>query len=348
MVIRIVTLVVALGALGQASAAEIQADPKAWAKTIAPLVEERTVMVARVDLAHMDRAFLASAAKQFCPPAGKEPAPSDTAWRQCIDHLVGAGGREVYAVATLSVGMLPKAGLLLAIPLPPGAESARLASLVPIPETHKARHGNLLVAAWILPPGAKGLSEVLASVKPMDRPEIAQALQAVRDRPIQVVLVPPAYAARVIEETWPELPQAWGGGPSSVFTRGVRWVALGDLPPAGPARPEVVQTLSGKRIVVPAGPLRVVIQSQDAPAAKAFRTKLEQLISLAAKHPEIAKAASCFEARALLPEVQGDRLVLQLDQGERANLCGVLDAVLAATRTDAHSQQPQPVGAGHP
>ena len=95
----------------------------------------------------------------------------------------------------------------------------------------------------------------------------------------------------------PEFPKELGGGASSVLTRGICWAAAGiDFPPRAS--------------------LRLVVQSQNAQAAEAMRAKLADLVRLAGQRPEVRAMVPKFdEAAALLaPKVEGDRLVLVLDE----------------------------------
>jgi hypothetical protein len=110
---------------------------------------------------------------------------------------------------------------------------------------------------------------------------------------VQLLLLPPKYAQRVIEETMPEFPKVFGGGPTSVFTRGVQWGAVGiDLPP---------------RLA-----LRVVVKSQDAQAAQALRTRWVELVRFVGEHEAIRLFVPTFDkvAKLLEPKVEADRLVL--------------------------------------
>jgi len=58
-------------------------------------------------------------------------------------------------------------------------------------------------------------------------PELTAAFEAAGDSAVQVALIPPAYAARVIDELMPEFPKQLGGGPTTVLTRGISWAAAG-------------------------------------------------------------------------------------------------------------------------
>jgi prepilin-type processing-associated H-X9-DG protein len=143
------------------------------------------------------------------------------------------------------------------------------------------------------------------------RPDLAKALAAAGDAPVQLAVAPSADSRRVIEELLGRLPDEVGGGPATVLTRGVRWASLAvQLPP----KPE----------------LRLIIQSEDADAAKAlsdvinkgmdFITKEIQAGQkhnqqlLGARPPPDDDGESLVKALAALkPRQAGDRLELTLD-----------------------------------
>jgi hypothetical protein len=209
-----------------------------------------------------------------------------TAWGQVF---VKAGGRDIYVIVILA----PKTPLqppIFVIPLRPGADENSLRGLFPARQFNTDRVGDVLVAAE-----SGEVLEWVRKIKPDSRPELAVAFEAAGDTAIQVLLLPPKYTRRVIEETMPELPKIIGGGPSSVLTRGIQWAAVGiDLPP---------------RMAI-----RLVVKSQDAQAAEAFWAKWLELLRFAGRQKEVRRFVPRFDevANLLTPKVEGDRLVLVL------------------------------------
>ena len=59
------------------------------------------------------------------------------------------------------------------------------------------------------------------------RRELTPAFAAVASYPIQVLLLPPDYLRRTVQELLPQLPPQLGGGPSTLLTDGLSWAALG-------------------------------------------------------------------------------------------------------------------------
>lgn len=274
------------------AAAQDKFDPAALAKTIAPVIEEQTVAVARIDVARIALDPLFEKAAKLFPdlkvelPLAKLAAAS---WREAFSK---AGGRDVYAVITLApMNRFEPASAFFVVPLRPGADQEALQAAFQVARLAAERMGNVLVAA-----DNRETLDWVRKIKPDPRPELAAAFEAAGDTAVQLLLLPPRYTQRVIEETMPELPKAIGGGPSSVLTRGVRWAALGiDLPP---------------RMA-----LRVVVKSQDARAAEAFWAKWLELLRLAGQQKEVRRFLPKFDeaANLLVPKVEGDRLVLILN-----------------------------------
>jgi len=344
-------LCVVLGALfsaGVASVAAEKPDAAARARIVAPFVEERTVMVAHADLTRVKAEPIAALVRQLLPDAATEIAQGRAAAETWLEKFCAAGGRELYVVVTMGEGLPPEPSILALVPIAPGADEHILRGLFQGPETpqrlqrgqltpaealrsplpgphgEQARLGDLLVISGARPAGAADLATRLKQIKPVERPEVARAFAAAGDTAAQLLFLPPPYAARVIEETMPEFPQAAGGGPSTVLTRGLLWAAAGINPP-----PELS--------------LRLVIQSKDAQAAEAFRAKLGQWVKLAGQRKEVSQMLPKFDevVTPLLPKVEGDQLVLRLDRDSKAlkDLLAVVQASAEPLRVEARRKQ---------
>ncbi|MGW8258219.1 MAG: DUF1559 family PulG-like putative transporter, partial [Thermoguttaceae bacterium] len=140
------------------------------------------------------------------------------------------------------------------------------------------------------------------------RPELLKAFETTDDSAVEVLLLPPKYFSRVIEETLPELPQEIGGGPSSVLTNGCLWGALSvDF--------------------TPQMKVRLVIQSLDSAAAAALEKKLGEIMRCIDQAPRLKKIVPKLvqSINVLLPKAEGDQLLLHLDekQKEFSNLLSV-------------------------
>jgi Protein of unknown function (DUF1559) len=174
------------------------------------------------------------------------------------------------------------------------------------------RRGDLLLIA----PDRRPLAR-LAGTAADPRRELVPALEAAGDTAAQVLLLPPKHYRRVLEEAVGELPKEAGGGPINVFTRGVLWAAAGiDLPPHAA--------------------VRLTIQSEDTKAAEALRSKLGDLLRLAGENGGTRKVVPNYDevAALMLPRLEGNRLVLVLDEKNRG-----IDTVLASLARPMESLQ---------
>ncbi len=267
-------------------------DAAARAKIIAPLIDEQTFFVARIDLGRIAvDALLDEKLPRllFDFDGGAQLKEQATVFRK---RLLDAGAKEVYIVFTLAGGLrrpLPFA----AIPLAAGSDEKAIRAALPMLAAE--RRGDVLLMAADHDTLAR-----LAAMKPDARPELAAALEAAGDAAVQVLFLPPAYFRRVLEEAVGELPKEIGGGSIRVLTRGMLWGAVGIDGPPHPA-------------------LRIVIQSEDEPAATALRDKLADMLRLAGNDSRITKTIPAFDAIAslLLPRVEDSRLVLALDESGR-------------------------------
>jgi len=104
---------------------------------------------------------------------------------------------------------------------------------------------------------------------------------------VQIIVIPPDYAAKIIEDLMPQFPKQLGGGSTKVLTRGISWAAVGlDLPP----HPAV----------------RLTIRSADARAAEALRDKLADMLRAMGQMKEVRQFVPKFDAAAkmIVPKAQ--------------------------------------------
>jgi hypothetical protein len=165
----------------------------------------------------------------------------------------------------------------------------------------------------------------LDKTTPDPRPELAAAFETAGDSAIQVLLLPPKYFRRVIEETMPQLPKEIGGGPINVLTKGLSWAAL-DIN----FTPQITA--------------RLVIQSPDASSAAALSALLADVLKHVAELPIIKEPLPTFAdvIPYLTPKVEGNKLVLNIDEhnAELSNLLGKVQTVLLSeARNNASRMQ---------
>jgi len=299
--------------------ADAQFDPAARAKAIAPLLDTQTIAVVHVDLTGIDVDPLVDTIEQLVPEAQGEVDREEV--KRVLGRFVGAGVRELYFVVTLAD--VPTMPFFAAVPHAERVDRVALAAILRTiaPGTRDERvvpFDDLLIF------GHHRTIERLKSNKPDVRPELADAFRAAGDADVQILLLPSANDRRVVEELMPTLPEEIGGGPSTIVTRGVSWLALGiDAPP---------------RIA-----LRLTVQSADSQAAVALRAKwldVSRFLSQQEVSPKTLRDFSkAFEL--LTPEVEGDRLVLNLPEANRSiqALLAVLTPPIERARTAAKRTQ---------
>jgi hypothetical protein len=267
-------------------------DPAARAKAIAPFVDEQTVAVAHVDLTRIEVDPLLDKLVEIVPTPPWNVERQRRALQEYRSGFLQAGAKELYFVVSLAdvprnlpVIIVPRAGEVDLKALRKGVARDDRNVVEPL-------GGALFV-------GPAPALERIRAAEPDARPELATAFEAAGDGALQVLLLPPAYAARVIRETMPTLAPEIGGGPSTILTEGVLWAAVGVD-------------------VSPKLALRLTIQSQDEQAAAALRAKWGDAVRFLSSQDAARKLVPALSeaARRTVPKVEGDRLVLTLSEAE--------------------------------
>jgi len=275
------------------------------------------VAVLHVDLARMPVDALFAKALEILPELANVLGGARKDIDKLLNELEPVAGKELYVVLSLAdVGLSAPNEPLIALSLKPDADEKAIAKVFDHPLVAKKRVGRFLVIA------APETMKRLEGLKPEPRPELAAAFEAAGDTGAQVLLFVPAYARRVIEELMPELPKEVGGGPSTVITRGIQWIALGG---------DVAPQLSG----------RLVIQSQDAQAAEALRSKWVEGFKLVGQYKEVRQFVPQFDqlAALLTPKLDGSRMRIAFDAQAVGRLLDALKAPIAAARAGAQRDQ---------
>jgi hypothetical protein len=286
----------------------LQADPAARAADLAPLIEEETFALARVDMTRIDVNGLARTLTALLPSRKDELSDFAKKAKEFHAAFTKAGGTEL--VIAFSTEELPDFSLVH-VPLAAGSDAAALTALLKRQFGDKAvveKRGAALVA------GQRAAVARLGKGKPSQRPDLVPAVTAAGDSAIQVVLLPTADQRKVVDEVV-NLPLPGGSGKS--FSRGVRWAALGlDLAEKPAAR--------------------LTIQSADEAAAK----KLDGVV--AAGLAELGKMSFVGDekplkdlmpkefaaAQALRPSVAGNRLTVRVsDLAVLKGLLSLFDAI---------------------
>jgi hypothetical protein len=283
-------LLIAAGGICQAAE---KSDPAARARAIAPFIDEATFAIVHADMSRLDPAPFVPVVAELVPGfqwAGQE-------WRsKAIEQIKGllaalarTGCKDLYVVISFRSLDWPA----LVVPLPENIDPTRLKELVE--EAGSLDMGQLLGALVVAPDMT---FDRLRKSPPDPRPELAQAFEAAGDTAGQVLILPPKHAARVLDDVLPTLPDELGGGPSSVVTRGLLWVAIGVN-------------------VTPKVSHRAVTQARDNQAAVALREMWVRITRLLGKDKEFRKIVTNYDqlAPTIVPEVEGDKLVLVHAEG---------------------------------
>jgi hypothetical protein len=267
---------------------QVKADVEGRAAIIAPLIDQQTLAVAHVDLKRFDVGAILDQAAALGVLSADEAAGAKLIAGMIHKRLVDAGVKEFYAIFTLAGGFR-HAEPFFAVPIATGSDEKAIRAILPIPFAE--RRGDVLVLAM-----HSDVLERLATMKPDERPELPAALEAAGDTAVQFLFLPPKHYRRVLEETVSELPKELGGGSVQVFTRGILWAAAGiDGPPHAA--------------------LRVTIQSEDARAAGELHDRSASLLRQvgSSRNPATNLPDLAGLAAALVPRVEGNRLVVVLD-----------------------------------
>ncbi|HEY1859310.1 MAG TPA: DUF1559 domain-containing protein [Gemmataceae bacterium] len=313
---RITAMILALAFVVPAAAAEKKFDPDVPAKAIAPYLDDQVFGIGHADLTRIDFDKALAFFKELGKFEGKEIDEPSRQAREWLTAFLKAGGKDIYLV--LSMADIPNTEPFFVVPMAEKANEEELAKLVGMGGQMK-----YLVIKKALVVGNEKTIDRLQDQKPAERPEVAKAFAAAGDTAAQFLLIPTEDSRKVIEQVAPpELPKELGGGSTKAFTRGVKWVAVGVNPPPKP---------SGT----------LVIQSQDADAAKELHAGLKQAVEAIGNLPadnEVKKAVPDLEKilGALLPQVQEDRLTLSVDEKMVTN---VLGPVVAKIRDAAKRMQ---------
>ncbi len=265
--------------------------PDVDTRALARHLDKSVLAVAHFDLTRADAdelvALLASVSPRLLG------ALADLERTDLKKHLANsreAGVTDLFVVYSFADGLKDP---VFVLPLANGnAEAvARLWSRAAFPEE---MHAGVIDGAVVI--AASEAFERHQKLKGAAPGDLAKALAAAGDHTGRFAVIPGADARRCFEEIIPVLPAELGGGPSTVLTRGVKWVAVGvDGPPK--LR------------------LQLVVQAADEPAAVKLHAWAGAALKALGQTEEVKRLWPAFEnlAAALQPVRNGDRLLLKLD-----------------------------------
>jgi len=301
------TLVISTSPLAAQEVASTAADVAA----VRPFIHETTILVVRADPARVAMPDITSIVQSL-------PAPVQSGYKRWaaeaqsgLEHVRRVtGGQAVYATIgiPLSSSHWPAFVFFKATPAV-NAESLQTDLKLSQP-AQLARHEGYYVVS---PVTNANVAELLAKSAVSPRDGLEAAFDAAANYPIQILLLPPAYLHRAIEETMTQLPAQLGGGSSSVLTEGVRWAALG------------VDTAAMRA--------ELTIQSASDQAARALAEHLPRLVQGLAGAWAAQELPAGMEVMAktllglLRPEVMGSRVIVRMDGGTMLANVGLLAGI---------------------
>jgi len=316
--IRSILLIALLSAISSATRAAEQLSA-----AIAPYLDERTVLVARIECDRIDIA----AARKWVHDSTKDGGAQSQQFLQQADNVLdhsekwladfrAAGGKTLFLV--VSFGDTPGGSVFCMTPIANGADTQKLqASLKALRENDEQ---NIAVFNGAVFEADAQVLESLKQFKPSPRPDVETTLVTAGDVPIRIALAPSEDARRVIATLAQKLPTDLGGGPVTTLTNGVHAVSAGIKLPPDPS-------------------FLIRIQSKDADSAQTFAGLLRQWIAGFREHER--KAASSVSpllellGPALEPKLQGDQIVIRITGNAFAAAAQELPAPFIAARQKA-------------
>lgn len=264
------------------------------ASDVAPYVGEQTIAVGHIDLTRLEVGTIVEHLGTVMPEWVPDREDYLSRIRENLEAARKLGAEQLYVLVSLDD--LPERPPVVLLPVSSKADEKGLRELL------GSQFGLTVdkVGSSLAVGHPKSL-EKLRSQKAVARPELAAAFAGAGDSVAKLFVVPTELHRRIVEEIMPRLPNEVGGVPSTVLTHGLRWAAIG-------------------MDIMPQAELRLVVQSDSEQAAKALRDLWATCMNL----PALEQAAqgpvpNWSKLRPLLiPEVKGDRLVIDLKADDPA------------------------------
>lgn len=300
----------------------VKADPPdVLLAHIKPFITEETMLVGHADLLKVRPAALKAMVLEIAAKKGFKDADikpqMDAAFAAMDQWLTAAdthGVRHVFLVFSLkpTPDILP----FFVAPLEEGADVAALKRLVPAEFKTDVMH-NALVAA------TGTTFTALKDLKPVDRPELAKALAISPDAGGRLMLIPPDYTRKILEELMPHAPKELNSVPATAFTRGILWATAAIDPPPDTQVHVHIQS---------ATPADAADAHKLIAAALQWFTGHRDVQELKRASPDADLDAL---ARALTPQVKGDALLLTLTHDELVKHASTLVPKVERARAQA-------------
>ena len=302
-------LVLAVSSVG---VAEQRGDPAAVARTIAPFVNERTVVVVRVDVAGFD---LEAIWKRLAAEVGAEVEGEAgdlakgrqevTQWRE---QFIQAGGKEFYILMSFSTEIDP--GYCMVVPLVEGADTDVLGNLLRYgsaegPEVVGSVQAETIKGTLVI--GMKEQLDQLQQKTMAKRPELVKALETIGQAEIQVVIIPNDELRGFLGASLLGLPKDMGGGEeAAVLADGFMWQSIGLTGPPEMSLKAVTQVRNEESAQQIADLHAKMLKGVEAELAESYNQEYRQgWLKL---------------LQTLMPSPNNEQLVLELDNEQTNNL----------------------------
>ncbi|SIO66916.1 Protein of unknown function [Singulisphaera sp. GP187] len=283
---------------------EAEGTAKAAAIAVAPFLGDEVAAVAHFELAKLNvqsfvRGMLSATADEADVSQSTKPV-SD--W---VDALRKAGVKDLFLLVDPTD--LPGVPVLV-IPLGDATDGRAVAKVLAEGGPRgPGRWPNNETIRGALVAGSPAAIARIREAKPEPRPDIATALAAGGDAAIRIAIVPSTTQRRALEESMPNLPPELGEVPITTLSRGLRWASLAIAAEPKPA-------------------LHVVVQAQNADAAKSIQTLAQNAFKLLARNaqadPGLTELVKTLN-QTTTPQIQGDRIILETDLEKTAALVAV-------------------------
>lgn len=208
-------------------------------KHMARFLSDQTLMIGKIDLTQIDVNASFDLLLGMKLPVHDELVTGKAKVSQIKAALLQAGAERLYLVYN-------QAELLqwpvVYVPLKDVTQAETVASLIahlkpgPFPKrpswlAPRREAGWKVIDNYVAVGNADAIQALTAS-KPAQRPEFQAACLALKDAPVQMLMLPTADLRKIVAETMPQFPKELGQGSTTVLSKGVQWaVVTASLPP---------------------------------------------------------------------------------------------------------------------
>jgi hypothetical protein len=283
------------------------------AEAIEPYIDDRTILVARLDLDRIDLDATRKWVEKAARDGGADASDKGTVARRDLEKIAAwvgqfrkAGGKSLYAVISFAdVGST----IFYMAPIEPAADAKALSTaLTSLVGGQSSVLGNAVFA------GDESAVAGLPHFKPSSRPELTRAFAEAGDAPIRLAIIPSVDVRRVMEAL---LPPEVAGVRIKTLATSLQWGLLAIKLPPEPS-------------------VHIQLQSTDAESATQTAEVWAQLIALARKDHLLEQVAlpdllSAFP----YPLVVQGKVVDTLDSEALAKAAAKVAAPFIAARNQA-------------